>query len=150
MDCRWRISQLGSTLSSMKLWEWLRGEEEKKRRQREKKQGRLFDQVLMKHGYSLWTVAVFSKLDSSLSGSLPACLPESLRYFQSLSSTTNQLYGDRRSITDHLTPNVQSSSPKRFTKWSFHQGEKEPEAARQQTIFFTVTVGGLTDEIFID
>lgn len=81
----------------------------------------------MKHGYSLWMVAVFSTLDFSLSGSLPACLPESLRYFQSLSSTTNQLYDDRCSIRDHLTPNVQSSNPKLFTKMVISQVKKEPK-----------------------
>lgn len=33
-DCRWCISQLGSTLSSMKLWEWLQGERHKGDRER--------------------------------------------------------------------------------------------------------------------
>lgn len=45
-------------------------------------------------------------LDFSLLGSLPACLPELLRYFQSLSSIANQLYRVQRAITDnpHLHP----------------------------------------------
>lgn len=42
-DCRWCISQLGSTLSSMKLWEWLETE-------REKTRGRMLDQVKFLHG----------------------------------------------------------------------------------------------------
>ena len=48
VDCRWCISQLGSTLSSMKLWEWLRGEK-KGETEREKKRGRVLDQVRLKH-----------------------------------------------------------------------------------------------------
>lgn len=38
VDCRWCISQLGSTLSSMKLWEWLQGEKKKKKKKKVGKQ----------------------------------------------------------------------------------------------------------------
>lgn len=59
--CRWCISQLGSTLSSMKLWEWLqggwvgvreggvRGRNTRERERGKKKRGWVLDQPLRKH-----------------------------------------------------------------------------------------------------
>lgn len=89
-DCRWCISQLGSTLSSMKLWEWLGGE--KKGRQRERRNGggcliRCYwsiarDRVsAWRQSFQSWT-HLFS-IVFVFSSEATACLPESLRYFHS-------------------------------------------------------------------
>lgn len=66
VDCRWCISQLGSTLSSMKLWEWLVGRKKGRQRERRNEGGCLIR--LLKHSWrpSICTVAVVPKLDSSL------------------------------------------------------------------------------------
>lgn len=98
VDCRWCISQLGSILSSMKLWEWLGGE--KKGRQRERRNG---GGCLIRCYWSIARDRVWQSFQSwthlfsivfVFSSEATACLPESLRYFHS---------NVNFSITDHLT-----------------------------------------------
>lgn len=90
VDCRWCISQLGSTLSSMKLWEWLGGRKKRGDREREETGEGAWsgywsiarDRVSARwQSFQSWThllsiVFVFSS-------EATACLPESLRYFHS-------------------------------------------------------------------
>lgn len=123
MDCRWRISQLGSILSSMKLWEWLGGEEEKKKEtEREETRKVVWSGaneawLQSRNGGSFfqrWTfpcLGHFLLVDLSHWGIFKA-FPLSQISFM-MSSVQSQIIP--------LTLNVQSSNPKLFTKWSFHK-----------------------------
>lgn len=65
---------------------------------------------------------VFSRLDFALPGSLPACLPESLRYLSkpSLYQKTARRCPACNHRSSHSQPTFKKS-PKLFTKWSFHK-----------------------------
>lgn len=106
-DCRWCISQLGSTLSSMKLWEWLKGEKTEREETREGTRSGAVEAAgsLSKAGLIFFFIVAFSS-------EATACSPESLRYFHS-----NVSFSARSRLTDQPPLN-------RHAK--LHKKEKRP------------------------
>lgn len=131
-DCRWCISQLGSTLSSMKLWEWLQGERHKGDRERgENGGGCLISRYgsIAKETENVHGGTFFPKMDASLL--LPAFLLLSSEEATACFTWVTEVFSQQCSFLNHLTsvsrtppwcskpPNV-VVYPTFFTNQSFH------------------------------